>query len=815
MSTLAQDIRYALRTLARAPGFTAAAVLTIALGIGANSIVFSVANGWLWRPLPVRAPAELVTLFAHSRGDNNYYDYSYADYQDFRALNVFADAIAYIPTPLAYGERDQSQRIWAEMVSGNYFAMLGVEAAVGRTFLPTEGQTAGDAPVAVISDAFWTRLHRDPSVVGRSVRINGQAFTIVGVAPRSFRGIYQFAFTPDVWIPATMQGVAQPGSAGLLQRGANAFRVMARLQPGVTHARAAAAVRALGQRLEQQYPTTNAGFDALALRQRDAWPEPDVAAGSHLTALLFLGGVGLVLLVACANVANLLLARAAGRRREIALRVALGADRWRITRQLLTESALLAIGGGALGLGLAVWGTGVIAGIRLPTDIPFSFDFGIDGRVVAFTIVVSLATGLGFGLAPAVRASRPDLVGALKGDSASGRRRMPLRHVLVVGQVAVSCLVLVAAGLTVRTLARMARVQPGFVVARGLLASIAPGMQGYSRAAAERLYQDIQLRVAALPGVTAATTAQFVPLEFSGAGGVVFIDGRPPRPDGSGEVVNWAVTGPDYLATMGTPLLEGREFRWSDDSLAPRVAIVNRTMAERYWPGQSAIGRTVRVNAAAGPAVTVIGVAENGKYRGLTEPPRAFLYLAQGQNYTASTTLVVRAAGGDPLELVPALKRTLAALDPDMPLFDVKTLDQLLRGRALLSSRLAAMFAAVFAVLALVLAAVGLYGLVSFAVAQRTRDIGIRMALGASRGRVLADVLRDGMTLATLGTAFGLAGAVALTRVLGSLLFEVSPRDPATLVIVASVLAAVTLVASWLPARRATRVDPMVALRTE
>jgi predicted permease len=816
VETLLQDLRYALRLLRRSPAFTAMALLIIALGVGANSLVFSVANGWLWRPLPVREPAELVTLFAHSRSDNSYYDFSWPDYQDFRKLGVFTDAVAYTPTPLNFALRDRSERIWGELVSGNYFDVLGVPAALGRTFLSTEGVTPGDAPVAVISDAFWARFDRDPGIVNRTVKINGQAFTIVGVAPPSFRGVYQFAFAPDVWVAGTMLDVVQPGTTGrLMLRGATSFRMMARLKPGITHEQAAAAVKALGQQLEQQYPTTNAGFDAFALRHRDAWPEPDVAAGSHLTALLFLGGVGLVLLVACGNVANLLLARAVARRREIALRVALGADRSRVVRQLLTESAVLATGGAVLGLLLTIWGTDLIAGIRLPTDIPFSFDFGVDGRVVAFTVAAALATGIIFGLAPALRASRPDLVGALKGDGGARRRRMPVRHLLVIGQVAVSCLVLVAAGLTVRTLSRMANVRPGFTVERGLLASVSPGTQGYKRAASQRLYRDLQIRVAQLPGVQAVSTAQFVPLEFSGAGGVVYIDGRAPRPDGGGEVASWAVTGPDYLATIGTPLLEGREFRWTDDSLATLVAIVNRTMAERFWPGQRAIGRTLRLNSPTAPAVAVIGVAENGKYRGLTEPPRPFLYLPQLQNPTGSTTLVVRAAGGDPLALEPAVRSTLAALDPTMPLFDVKTMDQLVRGRALLSSRLAALFSTAFAALALVLAAVGLYGLVSFAVAQRTRDIGIRMALGATRGRVLSGVLRDGMTLAGLGIAAGLAGALVLTRVLGSLLFEVSPRDPVTLLLVTGLLAAITLVASWLPARRATRIEPMSALRTE
>ncbi len=818
MNDLLQDLRFAARGLRKNPGFSLVAVLTLALGIGANSAMFSIANSFVWQPLAVEHPAGLVNVFRYNPNGGSYGDVSFADYQDLRALHdVFADVAAYYPYPFGLSEGGRSERTWGEIVSGNYFTMFGVRPARGRAF--DEAETAGGAAaVTVISDGLWRRrFHADPGVLGRGVRVNGRDFAIIGVAPPTFHGVYYVGFEPDLWIPAGQFDAVVAGPPGQLAgRNGPQFRLMARLAPGVGVVRAQAAAQTVMARLAAEDPG-HRGLEARVMSELDARPEPGIATGFALAARLFLAAVALVLLIACANVANLLLTRATGRRKEIAIRLAMGASRARLVRQLLAESLLLAGLGAVAGVALASWCTaGVEAMLKLPTDLPFNFVFAINQRVVAYTAVLALLAGVVFGLAPALQTVRPELVGALKNDavSARGLHRSRLRGALVVAQIAVSCVLLITAGLALRTLAKLRDVNPGFDTAHGLLMTVAPDLQRYERPRGEAFYRALLARTAALPGVRAASLAQFVPLDFSNNGGRIFVPGHEAGSDSTGaEMAGWAEVMPGFFDALGVRLAEGRDFTVRDDSAAPGVVIVNQTFARRYWPGVSAVGRQFRLRAPDSALVTVVAVAPDMKYNALSEQPTPFVYEPLTQNYQGYATLVVRTAA-DPRSLAPATQGVIASLDPDMP-SDVRTFADLMSGRALILPRFAATLAAGFAVLALALAVIGLYGVVSYAVSQRVREIGIRVALGARRGTVVGMVLRAGMGQAALGVGIGIVLALGATRALRSLLFGIGAADPLTFGVVALVLAAVAALASWIPARRAASVDPMVALRSE
>jgi len=818
MSRLVRDLRYAVRALLRTPVFTLAAVLTLALGIGVNTVMFSVADSLLWQPLPVAHPADLVNLFRYNPAVGSWGDLPYADYLDMRASHgAFADIAAYYPEPFGLSEGGRSERTWGELVSGNYFTMLGVPAARGRTFDAAEA--AGGAPVVVISDGLWRRrFGADPAAVGRTLRINGQFFTIIGVVSPRFHGVYYPGFTPDLWMPAEQLDAVEMGPPGrLTARNGRQFRMMARLAPGASAAQAQAQARTVLARIAAEEPARR-GLDVRVVREREARPEPAIAAGFTLAARLLLGGVALVLLIACANVANLLLARATARRREIAVRLALGASRGRLVGQLLVESGVLAVLGGAAGIGLALWGTSLVGDLlRIPSDIPFVFTFAVDGRVLAYTAALTILAALAFGMVPALQAVRPALVGALKNDSTvlrgvSGHR---LRGALVVAQIAVSVVVLVTAGLALRTLANLRHVDPGFDASHGLLVTVAPDLQRYDHARGETLYRELQGRVAALPGVRAASLMQYVPMDFSSNGGRVYVPGHEASSqEASAESAGWALVMPGAFDALGVRLVAGRDFTTHDDSLAPDVAIVSETFAQRYWPGQDAVGHQLRLREADGPLLTVVGVAQDMKYNNLMESPTAFVYLPLTQSYEGYATLVVRTATDAPRALAPAVTGIVTSLDPDLA-YDVRTFADLMTGRALILPRLGAWLAGAFGLLALLLVSVGLYGVVAYGVGQRTREIGIRVALGADRRTVVRMVVGGGLAQAGLGLAIGTVLAFGATRALGSLLFGVRAADPLTFGTVAALLIAVALAAGWLPARRAARVDPVEALRSE
>lgn len=820
MSPLSQDLRYAFRGLRRTPGFTLAALLTLALGIGATSAIYSIGNGILWRPLPVPNAEQLAVLYAHRSDDGTYQDLSWPDYREIRggSAAVFQDVIAYTPRPVSLKLTGQAERAWAELVSANYFSVLGRPPVLGRGFLPSE-DSAGAAPAAILSDALWrSRFQADPGVLGRPLQVNGRAFTVVGVAAPDFRTPFYVGFSPALWVPAGSWSWLGNDPQTLEARGQVSFRMLGRLKPGVEVTTAVPVVDGVLRRLAETYPVTNRGLTAAVFAERDARPEPGLAGSMRLGLRLLLVISGVVLLVACANVASLLLARALGRRREVAVRMALGAGRGRLVRQLLAESLVLAAVGGGLGLVLAGGLSGAVESLlSFATDIPFTLDFSLDRRVVLFTMLITLGTTFVFGLVPALQGSAPGVAGALKTDALGwrGMHRSRLRAALVVGQLALSCLLLAAAALVVRSFAATERVSPGFETSNGLLVSVSPGLRSYDAAGTRALLRDLRERLAGLPGVAGVTLAAPVPLEFvSNSAPVVPEGGVTAGPDRPGQTAGWTTVGPDYFRVMGTPLLEGRDFGPGDSLAARPVAVISRHMAERFWPGQPAIGKVFHLNTLDGTAFTVVGVAADAKYRQLTEAPEPHVYIPLSQDGPPEATFVIRGTVS-PLSLLPAIRAEIAARDPDLPVSDTKTMEALLAGRALLLPRIAMRVTAALATLALLLAVVGLYGVVAYAVAQRTRELGIRVALGATSGMVSRLMLRDGIKLAVLGIGLGLAGAVAVTRVARGLLFGVSPLDPVALGGTVAVLALVTLLASWIPARRAARVAPIEALRSE
>jgi len=821
MGALVRDVRFAARLLLKQPGFTAAAVVSLALGLGANSALFSMFNSLLWRPLPVAAPDEIASLYTTREGQAVYTGFSYPDYRDLRDQNdVFAGVAGHTPTLFALrSEGRDDPRVYGELVTGNYFDVLGVGMQLGRSFRPEEDLTPGTHPVVVLGDRFWNRrFGADPAIVGKTITLNGQGFMVIGVAPRGFNGTYAIYFAPDLYMPIMMLGQVSPASASDLEnRSVRFIRLNARLKTGVTVPQAQAAASTIAARLARTYPDTNRGVQTTVLREIDTRPEVEISAATNAIALIFLGLTSLVLLVACANVANLLLARAAARRREIAVRLALGAGRGQLLRQLLVESLLLSLAGGGAGFGLGAVASRLMTSLSVPTDIPVVLEFHTDLRVVAFTFALSVLAAIAFGLAPALRSSRPNLVPALKGEepAAAGGRRVTLTSLLVVAQVAVSLVLLVAAGLFVRSVGGARTINPGFRIDRRVVMYFDAELQRYDRERATVFYDRLLERVRALPMVEAATYARNVPLDYNVDFNDVIIEGRPAEPGKESVQIMDSVVEPDYFATLETPIVSGRAFLDRDTGASLRVAIVNETMAARYWPGRDPIGKRFRIERPDAPWIEIVGVAADGKYRQLTESPRPFYFVPLAQEFRYSRTLVIRTRSAtDIADAVAGVRREVQGIDPAMPIFDIKTMDQFME-RAYLGPKLAALLVGPAGLLALVIASVGLYGVMAYWVSRRMREMAIRIALGARSGDVLGLVMRQGLMLAGVGLALGLAGALAAGRVVGFLLFGVSATDPFVLAGVPIALAAVAAVASYVPARRALRADPLIALRSE
>ncbi|MGH9837939.1 MAG: ABC transporter permease [Blastocatellia bacterium] len=815
MQTLWQDLRYGLRLLLKNPGFTIVAVLSLALGIGANTAIFSLINAALLRPLLVEKPDELaMMLTGRSKGLNS--NFSYPLYADFRDQNnVFSGLAAHAPISVSLSDGNQTERIKGEIVSGNYFSLLGLKAAAGRTFAPEEDRTLGAYPVVMLSYGLWQRrFGSDRSLLGKTVRINNQGFTVVGIAPRGFTGM-NLGEVADLWAPMMMQPQVEPGISNLNSRGVSWLYLVGRLKPGINLEQAQAGLDVLFQQLKQLNPRPD-DFRVVLRSGRQGHSGLPEAMSRPLA--LLMGAVGLILLIACANIANLLLSRASVRRKEVAVRLALGASRSRLVRQLLTESVLLALLGGIAGLFFAFLTSDVLLAY-IPTEsaTPIELDVNPDGRVLAFTLLLSLMTGVVCGLAPAFQASKPDLAPALKDEIpmiGRGSRRFGLRNLLVISQVALSLVLLIGAGLFLRSLQKLRGLDLGFAARMGdvLLLSVDLEQSRYDRNRGQEFYRILTERLGALPGVRSVSWATVPPVNAGGSRTTVFIREYEPKPDEDMEL-NFNTVGLNYFATLGIPLQRGRDFSDQDTATAPRVVIINETFARRYWPGQDAVGKQLSLSGARGPFLEVIGVAKDGKYRSLREAPRPSFYLPLRQSYRPNMTLHLNAAG-DLAVLAAAVRREVQAVDKDLPVFDIKTLSEQI-DVALAPERMAASLCGFLALLALLLAAAGVYGVMAYAVSQRIREIGVRVALGARPRDVLKLILGEGMVTVGAGIALGLVAAFYATSVLASLLYGISPTDPLTFGVITFLLGLVALLACWIPARRATKVDPMIALRCD
>ncbi|HKS28720.1 MAG TPA: ABC transporter permease [Pyrinomonadaceae bacterium] len=817
MRILWQDLRYGARMLARSKGFTAAALISIALGVSVNTTIFSFINAALLRPLPVPDAERVVRVWD---GDAS----SYPDYVAYRnETGAFAGLAAYAQRPMSLTTSDATERVWGEIVSGNYFDVLGMQPAQGRAFLPEEDSTPGSHPVAVISGRLWkSRFGSDPTLIGKTILIGNNSFTVVGITSDDFSGA-SLLTPPDLWVPMMSEPLVQPGSASLTSPDDGWLNMIGRLKPGVSINQAQAATLVVASRLHEARKARNSG-------PRDPGGRPvsvDTARGLMVspqgrTATLFIVAllmtvVTLVLLVACANVANMLLARAAARRKEIAVRLTLGASRWRVVRQLLTESLMLSLLGGGAGLLLSMWSAELLQTLlpQSPETARASLDTSPDVRVLVYTMLLSMMTGIVFGLVPALQASKPDLVPALK-DEAVGFswRRLSLRSALVIGQVAVSLLLLVAAGLFLRNLQNTQNANPGFQVENGVVMTYDLGIANYNTARGRVFHEELLARVRALPGVRSASLAEFVPLGGGGNQSPLYVEGEAKVIEQLDEdsLLSHMTVANDYFKTMGIALTAGRDFTESDTAAGTRVVVVNETLARRITPDGNAVGKRIRMDSK-GEYLEVVGVVKDTKYRYLAEKTPYFAYRPLSQQYRSRMTLHVRTAT-DPQAMINPLRAEVRGLDPNLPLTEVMTLSEHMRA-PLAPARLLAWLSSAFGVLALVLAATGLYGVMAYLVSGRTREFGIRLALGASSKDLLRLILTEGITLVSLGMLLGLVASVALTRVLQSVLYDVSATDPLTFVSVALLLGAVTLLACYIPARRAARIDPMLALRHE
>jgi predicted permease len=815
LETLWQDVRYGARVLLKSPGFTAVAVVTLALGIGANTAVFSLANALLLRPPEgVRRPEEIVVL-GRTLGGSDFGTFSYPDYADCRDQSKsFADLAAYREANLHLTAGGSAELLSGMLVTDNYFKSLGVGARLGRTLSSEDNGAPGSNPVAVISDRLWrSRFGSDPNVVGRAVTLNNNSFTVVGVLQKGFTGTGVGAAT-DVWLPLSMYAQADPAfyEKRLEARQISWLSVIGRLNPGVNIQQAQAELTTIARRLEQTYPDTDKELgitlaEGLGLQPRSR-------GEARATVGMLLAVAGLVLLIVCANVANLLLVRGEARRKEIAVRMALGAGRARLVRQLLTEALLVSAAGGVVGVFLAFWSRGLLLSSNFLTGVSLSAeDLRLDGRVLGFTLLASLATGLIAGLVPALRASDFELHAMLKDRGASGPARSRFRNALVVGQVALSVVVLVCAGLLLRTLVKAQSVKAGFDADRILLVPIDVGRRGYPEEQMRLFYQQLVERVRAIPGVGGASLAVTIPLGGSWRTGFR-VEGQPATEQSAQSDYN--IVAPRYFETAGIPVVEGRDFDERDGPNSPRVVIVGEEFARRFFRGEDPLGKRLSIPLDKGGDTycEVVGVVKDVKYERLTEQPRPYLYLPLSQQRQSSATLFVRARGGDPSALAGAVGREVQSLDSNLPIYGVRTLGERLRS-SLAPQRSAATLLTIFGLLALAVAGVGLYGVLAYTVGQRRREIGIRMALGATGRDILNFVFRQGAVLVAAGLASGLALAFAAGRALTGLLYGVSSADPLTYSAVAIALIAAALAACYVPARRAAKVDPMVALRYE
>lgn len=828
MDTLIRDLHYAVRTLRRSPLFVAVAAVTLAFGIGVNATIFTFVNALLLRPLPVERPDELVSVFT-SWPEERYATSSYPDYLDLAARNdVFSGLVGHSMSIANLQYEGKSDVLVGELVTGRYFEVLGVAAARGRTLAPEDDESIGAPRVVMLGHGLWQRrFGGDPAVVGKTVRFNGQSYDVVGVAPRTFPGLVP-GLASDFWIPAVRVdeiGPAgqinavhgDPGRTGLERRGYRWLWLKGRLAPGVEPARAEAQLATLMSHLAAEHPVTNRNRGALVMPAREVRFHPDIDGVLAPAAAVLLGVVGLVLLIVCANLANMLLSRAQGRRREIAIRLALGAGRGRLVRQLLAESFLLALAGGALALAMAWWTTRLLVAYQPPIPFQLGLDMGVDVRVMVFTSLLAFGSAFFFGLVPALQASRPDLVPALKEGSrgsAGSLRFWQLKNVLVMVQVAVSLVLLVAGGLLFRGLVAARSIDVGLDPERVAVLPIPLAMYGYDSDKAKVFWRTLRERAAAILGAESASVAVRVPFDVNLQNQSIYPDVLELDAGHPGFSIDVTWIDPAYFDTLGVPLLQGRNVRPTDVAGAPRVAVINAAMARRFWGDGPVVGERFRVGGIDAEPVEIVGVAADYKVRTVGEEPRPMVHFALAQTQPLYASILVRSAAADATPLVAELRRAALAIDSRLAFGDTTTLARLM-AVSLYPVRMGAGLLGVFGLLALVLASVGLYGVIAYSVARRDHEIGVRVAMGARPGDVVRLVLRGGMGVVAAGMAVGLAVAAGLSRFLSGVLYGTSAVDPLAYGIAALALLAVAFVANYLPAARAARLDPLVALRQE
>jgi putative ABC transport system permease protein len=808
MDTLLQDIRYAFRMLAKKPGFTLAAVLAIAIGIGANTAIFSVVNAVLLRSLPYKDPDRLTVVFSHRRDSiRGSGSAAYLDAVDWKKqTQSFEDMAMFRSTGYTLTGEGEPERIIGARVSAEFFPLLGVETIEGRAFRAEE-DTPGAERVLVLGHGLWQRrFGGNASIIGQSLTLNGQSYTVIGILPPNFK------FPIDVADAEMWSLVAHDGEVRE-QRGAHYLKVIGRLKPGISLGEAQAEMDAIAARLEQQYPAENTG------RIVNLLPVYEQLVGSIRPALLILlGAVGLVLLIACSNVANLMLARAAARTKEIAIRTALGASRRRVIRQLLTESLLLAIVGGGAGLLLALWGIELLIALG-PTDIPRLSDIGIDGPVLWFTFVASILTGIIFGLAPALKASKPDLNESLKeggrGSSESFSRHS-MRNLLVVSQMAFTLVLLVGAGLLVKSFLRLQQVDPGFIPENVMTMRVSLPSRYEEAGQAAAFFRQVTERIENLAGVESVGAISIDPLSGRNTRTTFNIKKRPfPENDEPPSELR-AIT-PGYFRTMGIPILKGRDFAEQDEKGKPGAIIISDTMARKHWPDEDPVGQVISIGVSVSEDEPteweIVGIVSDVKHFSLDSDAVPMMYVPHAQQPWSFMTLVARSSS-EPIQLASAMRSQVLSIDRDQPVSDVRTMKEIVAS-SIAQQRFYMLLLALFAALALVLAAVGIFGVMSYSVTERTREIGIRMALGAQTRDVLKHVVGQGMMLTFAGLVIGLVGSLLLTRFMSKMLYEVDTFDPVTFAAISLLLVSVALLACYIPARRATKVDPMVALRYE
>jgi predicted permease len=805
------DLRYGFRMLIKNPGFTSIAIIALALGIGANSSIFSVINAVLLRPLPFKDSDRVVVVNETVRRETlEIRPASYPDYKDWREQNtVFEEITSYAQQSLSLTDVSEPERIDAEIVSASYFPLLGIQASVGRTFLPEEDANPDTHPVAIVSSQLWKRrFGSDPALVGKTIKLNYTDFTVVGIIQEGFTGVSGNA---EIWIPMMM--VSTVYSKDILNnRGSRWHSVIARLKPDVSIEQAQTEMSTIASRIEQAYPDSNKDRGVEIVGAQEA-----VVGDIRPMLLVLLGTVGFVLLIACANVANLQLARAATRQKEVAVRSALGASRMRIIRQLLTENIILSLIGGSLGLLIAVWGVELMTTF-LSDQIPQYLKINIDLGVLFFTLLLSLLTGIIFGLAPALSSSRPNLNELLKEGgkgSGTGSHRSRLRKIFVITEVALSLMLLIGAVLMLKSFQKLQAFNPGFKV-ENLLTSRISLKRDYPLPQIETFNQQLIENIKALPSVQSIALASDVPL--GGNSSAILVDTESESPEQNGIRVYRHSISTDFFSTMNIPIIKGRDFTVQDSQKSPNVVIISEAMSRRYWPDSDSIGKRIRVGKDKDGKpnwVEIVGVTGDVKYRTLIRDQNRDpdIYFPLLQSPTRNLAIVVRTST-DPANLVSSLRNKINSIDPNLPVFAINTMDQLMKDQTL-QSRLTAILLSIFALMALVLASIGIYGVISYSATQRTHEIGIRMAIGAQRVDILKLIVKEGMLLVLIGITLGLFGAFFTTRLISGQLYSVSATDLMTFMVVPFILSVIALLACYIPARRATRVDPMVALRYE